>query len=788
MKLNIKKKIIKRQVIKLFPVLIILFSAIFAVLLFTPNVSRPQFSPSDISFYGLPKDFTPITSHVFVDGQVGLWDASGQYYVLKHQVGQVSEFLNLTLEIHNFPYNLPEDFKPILSYYVPFPGLKGEGRIDLWNAEGDAFGIRPSNPPSLGVGFSNAKQDYLIKGMPSDFKPTSGFFGSMVNGEIILMNGSDGMSSVNQTFILNFSFGSGNFSGLLGDNYFTEAPDFPCFFVNPFYQSETNDCFRFKITLDVNEDNLVNWSDVFYIEDYFSEPYQECFDLNQDGAVDYLDALRIIIESMDWAGPYENLTDNPYYENLTFLIPEESNYDGCEDLSGVGDPSPKEFCYSIYGTKTKIAHGFMFDPTLNSYILVSDEDVSGVTGLPSGAPDTAYYDHELDKFILWYGKDAYSSSDHITFEPVTFFYSCNPLTEAPICLDESNLEYCSSEGIVSQTNCSYKCENNTCITNPILTSTCVDSDSGIGGTGAVAFGAYEFGSVSYTLNNQQITVVDSCRDNNTLIEQICNIPFGTIDIAGNITYDCPEGCQNGQCMGSQSEQCIDTDGKNYNIAGNTSYILGSRTIVKFQDICSSDQEVLEYYCSGNLVDFTIANCGQNLTCQEGACVRLNLEIPNTLIIPSICTEGSWRCEQNASFHCENNSWVEYPAGEGDCAEPITLGKGIIGAIIILLLVVLIIVTGYLIYKTVKKHNEQLAQGKDNSSPALSSPPAPKSPPPTNIATQIKPLTKPLASIKSKLHPMLDPKSPTPRVTSTSRNYSPFQYSPKTPKRKSRWPI
>jgi hypothetical protein len=775
-----KKKIINRQLKKFIPVFIVLLIFILLILFWVSNLPKNvSFSPPpNVDLYGLPKDFTPVVSHVFADGQIGLWDSGGQYYVLKHSVGQRLEFQNKTLEIQSFPYNFPKTFKPILAYYTPFPTANENGRIDLWDAQGTLRSFRPSTSSSQGQSFATPISEYNYRGnLPVGFKPISGFFYSKEGGDIILFNASAGSPSLNNTFILNLTYDVGNFSEILDENYFMKEEqsggDFPTSIPILIYSSDQNPCTLFRSLGDANGDSKLDSTDIdLIIAAINGNNYDACLDINYDGQIDDIDVIIPLFEIggiLDLSNP-----QSPYHEYYTKLFQYPFDISDCSEIPDndarvlceqASSPTPKyEYLFMNENNQIKILeHGFG----------QTNDITSEISGLPLTQPPTqAYYDSELTNFFVWIGKDAYVSNNQRSFTKVNLYYSCNINENQSVCLDSSRLEYCSSEGIITEKVCEYGCNSGVCNQPPV--SQCIDSDSEIFGSGSVAFGAYNFGNVRYSNNGNLVIVEDYCINSTTLVEQLCLIQNTGGDIAGNITYGCPNGCESGSCKNPPSEICKDTDGgKIYNLKGNTGYEVNGELAYYFEDFCNSETGLVEFFCSNNFLNFTLYNCGTNNSCQQGACADISLKLPPPTSLGSsfVCSEGSWRCEQNASYLCQNSSWVQYPAGEGDCADSISVGKSILVAILLLLLILILIILSYTIYKLIKKQNEEANKKSKTSSgfPILKKPKTPPTTPP-----------KPILNLNQKI----PPKTNIPNSTSHLRvenRYRPHNYQPQIPK-------
>lgn len=146
-------------------------------------------------------------------------------------------------------------------------------------------------------------------------------------------------------------------------------------------------------------------------------------------------------------------------------------------------------------------------------------------------------------------------------------------------------------------------------------ATCSDSDeSEVGGEVY-----YTAGTVTYRLAGEtsDSTLSDSCAaTGNNLTEYYCD---GTTQKSEE--YECPNGCSAGECTGTITQTCTDTDsGQDEDNAGTVTYVLDAVTTT-YADNCTSSSEVREYYCEGNVSKSVLADCGNNEVCDNGACVE-----------------------------------------------------------------------------------------------------------------------------------------------------------------------
>ncbi len=123
--------------------------------------------------------------------------------------------------------------------------------------------------------------------------------------------------------------------------------------------------------------------------------------------------------------------------------------------------------------------------------------------------------------------------------------------------------------------------------------------------------------------------------------KLCYEDSGLLKTCGNYDSDsclewsagttCPYGCNVNGCNSSPGNQtnqpvCIDSDGgKNYDVQGTVNAVT---SIV--QDYCWGDNQLTEYYCSGNIFNATYYSCPlENKICLNGACASKNNQTNQT---------------------------------------------------------------------------------------------------------------------------------------------------------------
>jgi len=103
----------------------------------------------------------------------------------------------------------------------------------------------------------------------------------------------------------------------------------------------------------------------------------------------------------------------------------------------------------------------------------------------------------------------------------------------------------------------------------------------------------------------------------------------------SVSMDCPDGCENGTCVGEPIDECTDSDGdlsldEQYYVQGTTSLKNSSS-----EDVCDGEEIVQEFYCSEDGINNEYYKCPNG--CDGGACI----EIP----IGGECTMGCYLDEK-----------------------------------------------------------------------------------------------------------------------------------------------
>jgi len=117
-------------------------------------------------------------------------------------------------------------------------------------------------------------------------------------------------------------------------------------------------------------------------------------------------------------------------------------------------------------------------------------------------------------------------------------------------------------------------------------------------------------------------------------------------------------------------QCTDTDnGLDYTTQGTVTDSSGSYT-----DYCSSNTQLVEYYCSNGQHAYTYYDCsnlGSNYICQNGACIQQPTPPPCTS--NSDCPSPSSSGDTCTYYTCENGQCVEHTDNNNPSCNPYSIG-------------------------------------------------------------------------------------------------------------------
>ena len=201
-----------------------------------------------------------------------------------------------------------------------------------------------------------------------------------------------------------------------------------------------------------------------------------------------------------------------------------------------------------------------------------------------------------------------------------------------------------------------------------LLASCSGEDGAIAGQ-AFSLGNYFDGSC--TLGDESFfQALSTCTDDATVLMHQCK--QGTVV---DKEIDCSaqnQACDNGKCVPSDEIFCKDSDGSYHSYEEEGHYISGSATLfqgtIPFQrnvDVCLSNDELLEFACSGDSISQSTINCPNG--CSDGACIPLTCEDsdggndPNTFgVATSYFSNGS--VSESGDDYCSShyhNTVLEY---------------------------------------------------------------------------------------------------------------------------------
>lgn len=173
----------------------------------------------------------------------------------------------------------------------------------------------------------------------------------------------------------------------------------------------------------------------------------------------------------------------------------------------------------------------------------------------------------------------------------------------------------------SVSRCLYGCGGAVCNAQSLF---CTDTDNG--------HNYYIFGNVNSSISGYQ---PDVCISNSILLETYC---------IGNNSYNetvtCPYGCLNGACLPPSNLTCIDHEGEiNYYVKGTVTTTNGS-VATNYSDFCDYTAQIIEYYCSGNMLSSATITCPNG--CSNGECQSQ----------PGECVDGEKESKTEYDFGCQ----------------------------------------------------------------------------------------------------------------------------------------
>ncbi|MBD3210566.1 hypothetical protein GF318_04260 [Candidatus Micrarchaeota archaeon] len=152
------------------------------------------------------------------------------------------------------------------------------------------------------------------------------------------------------------------------------------------------------------------------------------------------------------------------------------------------------------------------------------------------------------------------------------------------------------------------CRNGSCVQlpEPGPEPNCVETDSGKD--------FYSAGTTTYLGSNYS----DVCQGNFDLLEYFCE----NDEISEEIHHcSTGENCVQGACV-PQEKTCSDPDSGNPSAAGTTTQYMGGAVVSQSADYCIDGESRVEYYCESNMVKNSTEICPADSFCLNGACVPL----------------------------------------------------------------------------------------------------------------------------------------------------------------------
>jgi hypothetical protein len=186
--------------------------------------------------------------------------------------------------------------------------------------------------------------------------------------------------------------------------------------------------------------------------------------------------------------------------------------------------------------------------------------------------------------------------------------------------------YCRDKNYASVniTNCTSGCSNGACVKSTNLTNItkCYDSDGGL-----------NYGSTGFVSINGTVVERDKCGYSsliNYAYDVFCLPSLSDIGVGGRVGYSvmstlCPNGCNNGKCVGWDGgiivpdSTCLDLDNGTNFFERSKAYDFTKGGV--YEDYCSKapgSKTIVEYICRNGRVDFDLALCPNG--CRDGACL------------------------------------------------------------------------------------------------------------------------------------------------------------------------
>ena len=138
-----------------------------------------SFSFASADFSGLPSDFEPDTAyfHSLGNNVISLWDENGNLYTSSNG-GAFNKVSASTIVAQG----IPSGFVPEVGYYSPHNG----GRVSLFDSDGVLYAKGSSDATFVKIDRQGPLES--VAGLPSTFKPVSGYYFNFINGRVVLEN------------------------------------------------------------------------------------------------------------------------------------------------------------------------------------------------------------------------------------------------------------------------------------------------------------------------------------------------------------------------------------------------------------------------------------------------------------------------------------------------------------------------------------------------------------------------------------------------------------------------
>ena len=537
----------------------------------------------------------------------------------------------------------------IIGYYHPHGG--SDGRISLWNSDGNVYVWTPSQGK---FNLIPRTDTFAFNGLPTTFIPKIGYYHGFVGGIGVLQNETDSYVWNPKTNVWTKSnpadFGLPNVIPKLA------------------YYYRISNCPHYTLIGDIDGDGDVDPNDgtlLLSYKDSLLSPSSptgdhtnaiKCGDINGDGTTNSIDIDKIgnVINGQDYGGSLNAEVHRWYLENGQTKLYAWNGSNKFKDIT------------------------------------------SSIVGLPDSpkVPNVGYYDKFNNRLVLWYGPDAYASSDGRNFVIIKDGQEPTTPPPEPECTTANQATDCND----NDSSTTDTCQNGNCVNTPISVTCTTANQATVCGSGEVCLDSVcvagdlcidrdsenniiginpnERAEVVYA--NGTVAGTDRCRGTSSsgdLTEWFCN-EDGEPE---SIKIGCLGDCLNGACVDEFDEiDCSETDDdRDYDNQGTVTLSFDEEVIKEFTDECINRRKLKEYYCDNSEIKFIERSCGSSKDCIDGECVQEDDggsgdgagdggDEGGGTSSTTTCTNGERSCLGTNSRICINGAWTDLGKISGQC--------------------------------------------------------------------------------------------------------------------------